>query len=201
MWDLDDFNAPDSEAMQAEQEIWDAVAEREHDYAPLATEADAHAEWHRNTGVPMGTPGCPQDACHPDDEAERHAVGTGQGQDGYVWAAHALPNLGADECDRCGARRDLYHNEATGMALCDDCDRITVEVEALVTGRAPMHAPPTTVTWKKLRNGAWGIIGPAALLQADEVVIVTKRDGTTKTATVGRVIWTDGAATIASVRR
>ena len=26
--------------------------------------AEAHAEWHRNAGVPMGQPGCPQDACH-----------------------------------------------------------------------------------------------------------------------------------------
>lgn len=30
-----------------------------------ATMADAHREWHLNTGVPMGQPGCPQDACHP----------------------------------------------------------------------------------------------------------------------------------------
>lgn len=36
---------------------------------PLATMADAHREWHRNAGVPMGTPGCPEDACHlPDDD-------------------------------------------------------------------------------------------------------------------------------------
>lgn len=32
---------------------------------PMATMDDAHREWHRNTGIPMGTPGCPQDACHP----------------------------------------------------------------------------------------------------------------------------------------
>lgn len=38
----------------------------------LATMADAHAEWHRNTGIPMGLPGCPPDACHTDymDDAE-----------------------------------------------------------------------------------------------------------------------------------
>jgi hypothetical protein len=34
------------------------------DYAPYATQSEAHAEWHLNSGVPMGTPGCPQDACH-----------------------------------------------------------------------------------------------------------------------------------------
>ena len=32
----------------------------------LATMSDAHREWHRNTGIPMGLPGCPQDACHTD---------------------------------------------------------------------------------------------------------------------------------------
>jgi len=36
----------------------------------LATESDAHAEWHRNSGVPLGTPGCPQDACHIDESPE-----------------------------------------------------------------------------------------------------------------------------------
>jgi hypothetical protein len=30
-----------------------------------ATPGDAHREWHLNSGIPMGTPGCPQDACHP----------------------------------------------------------------------------------------------------------------------------------------
>lgn len=36
----------------------------------LATMADAHREWHTNTGTPMGTPGCPQDACHPIDDED-----------------------------------------------------------------------------------------------------------------------------------
>jgi hypothetical protein len=41
------------------------------DMAPMATMSDAHSEWHRNTGVPMGHAGCPQDACdgpYHDDE-------------------------------------------------------------------------------------------------------------------------------------
>lgn len=33
----------------------------------MATMSDAHREWHLNSGVPMGLPGCPQDACHADD--------------------------------------------------------------------------------------------------------------------------------------
>jgi len=47
----------------------------------LATMADAHREWHRNTGSPMGTPGCPQDACHlPDDvDDPTHLVQTSYG--------------------------------------------------------------------------------------------------------------------------
>lgn len=35
-----------------------------------ATMSEAHAEWHRNSGVPMGQPGCPQDACHPMEDFE-----------------------------------------------------------------------------------------------------------------------------------
>lgn len=48
------------------------LAEWEHEHyarygdAP-ATESEAHAEWHWNSGIPMGTPGCPWDACHNDD--------------------------------------------------------------------------------------------------------------------------------------
>lgn len=42
----------------------------EDEYVPQATMADAHAEWHRNAGIPMGTPGCPQDACHPTEPDE-----------------------------------------------------------------------------------------------------------------------------------
>lgn len=49
----------------AETSMMDAYEERLNAGGPLATMADAHREWHLNTGVPMGTPGCPQDACHP----------------------------------------------------------------------------------------------------------------------------------------
>jgi hypothetical protein len=38
------------------------------DMTRTATPSEAHAEWHLNAGVPMGTPGCPQDACHPVDD-------------------------------------------------------------------------------------------------------------------------------------
>lgn len=38
------------------------------DMGSMATMGDAHREWHRNAGVPMGNPGCPMDACHLPDE-------------------------------------------------------------------------------------------------------------------------------------
>jgi hypothetical protein len=49
----------------AETSLMDAYEERINAGGPLATMADAHREWHLNAGVPMGQPGCPQDACHP----------------------------------------------------------------------------------------------------------------------------------------
>lgn len=52
-----------AERAEAEREMADA-------YAPMATMSDAHREWHLNSGVPMGQPGCPQDACHPIEDFE-----------------------------------------------------------------------------------------------------------------------------------
>lgn len=52
----------------AEADMMEAYRERQDAFAPLATMADAHREWHLNAGVPMGQPGCPQDACHPIDD-------------------------------------------------------------------------------------------------------------------------------------
>lgn len=46
----------------------------------------------------------------------------------------------------------------------------------------------TQITWTKLRNGSWGIKGFD--LTEGEQVTVTKKSGETKTATVGKVIWT-----------
>ena len=49
------------------------------DEGPMATESDAHREWHRNTGNPIGTPGCPQDACHLPDDMEPPEPEAGEG--------------------------------------------------------------------------------------------------------------------------
>lgn len=46
----------------------------------------------------------------------------------------------------------------------------------------------TTATFKKLRDGSWGIQGHG--LVAGNTVTVTKRSGETTTGTVGRVLFT-----------
>jgi hypothetical protein len=72
------------------------------DYAPLATMSDAHSEWHRNAGVPMGQAGCPQDACDPGmydylDEDPAESAGeppvpaNGYGFPDYPWASQEDP--------------------------------------------------------------------------------------------------------------
>lgn len=61
--------------------------QHEDDMGPLATMADAHREWHSNTGVPMGTPGCPQDACHnwEDEYTETPTVKCGNRKAHTTW--------------------------------------------------------------------------------------------------------------------
>ena len=60
------FDDPANDATAYETEMQDR-------FAPLATMSDAHAEWHLNSGVPMGMPGCPQDACHPHEDYDEDA--------------------------------------------------------------------------------------------------------------------------------
>jgi len=58
----------------------------------------------------------------------------------------------------------------------------------------------TIATFAKLRTGAWGVKGPN--LREGERVTIHKKDGSTQTKTVGRILWTgpDGAtlATLAA---
>lgn len=61
---------------------------------PPATMDDAHREWHRNTGTPMGTPGCPQDACHDDDW---------DGVEFTPFPAVVEPPTARIKCGNCGA--------------------------------------------------------------------------------------------------
>lgn len=79
----------------------------------LATEAEAHAEWHRNSGVPMGTPGCPQDACHVDYDA------------GCVCDEPIFDGW-AGECRRCGG--DLSPMFSSVENVMDQLEEMDVEV-------------------------------------------------------------------------
>lgn len=56
----------------------------------------------------------------------------------------------------------------------------------------------TTATYTKLRNGSWGLrlthdANPGA------TVTVTRRDGSTKTEIVGRILWSDGRVALATI--
>jgi hypothetical protein len=54
------------------------------------------------------------------------------------------------------------------------------------------------VTYAKLNDGSWGIRADGALA-VGQTVTVTKRDGTTKSETVGRVIWKGDGVTLAAI--
>ena len=94
------------------------------DEGPMATESDAHREWHRNTGTPMGTPGCPQDACHPVEDPEpgpgegvrcAHCKATGPGRH---WTVADVKECATGEADRL-TRERLAH-EATESRARDE---------------------------------------------------------------------------------
>lgn len=56
----------------------------------------------------------------------------------------------------------------------------------------------STTTYTKLRDGSWGIRGRN--LTAGHVVIVAKRDGSTKQEMVSRIVWTgDDGTQIAAI--
>lgn len=55
-------------------------------------------------------------------------------------------------------------------------------------------------TYKQLKNGAWGIrVGGIVL--AGETITVTKRDGSSKVETIGRVLWTGDGVSICTIKR
>lgn len=45
-----------------------------------------------------------------------------------------------------------------------------------------------TIKYRKLRDGSWGVAGPASEVEAGKRVTVGKSDGTTKVETIGKVI-------------
>ena len=56
-----------------------------------------------------------------------------------------------------------------------------------------------TTTFTKLRNGSWGIKGDASRIVDGGLANVYKKDHTTKTVRVEKVIWTNGSIAIASI--
>ena len=55
-------------------------------------------------------------------------------------------------------------------------------------------------SYTKLRDGSWGV-RVMGKIEAGASVTVTKRDGTTKCERVARVLWSDDAATVASIEQ
>ena len=55
-----------------------------------------------------------------------------------------------------------------------------------------------TATYTKLRDGSWGIRSNLKLTVGQNVP-VTKRNGTSKTEQVTKVLWTDGKVWLASI--
>jgi hypothetical protein len=95
----------------------------------------------------------------------------------------------------------LSHHDATGLAPCDGCYTLAENDHHDTIGLNTAPPVDTTVRFKRLRNNAWGIIGPSALLREGVDVAVTKRDGTATMATVSRVIWSGDGKAICSIRR
>lgn len=80
-------------------------------HSVMATPSDAHREWHWNSGVPMGQPGCPQDACHPvEEDFEVPEVKCGNKQAHEAWDRNT--GLGyhytSREVEECFARTGRF---------------------------------------------------------------------------------------------
>lgn len=58
-----------------------------------------------------------------------------------------------------------------------------------------------SATYTKLRDGSWGIRGPAAEIQSYKNVTVTKKDGTSKTEMVVSVVWSGNGVSIATIAK
>lgn len=56
----------------------------------------------------------------------------------------------------------------------------------------------THATFTKLRSGDWGVKGTS--LASGQAVTITKRDGSTSTVTIDRIIWTESDVSIASIK-
>ncbi len=46
------------------------------------------------------------------------------------------------------------------------------------------------VTWTRMTDGQWGIIGPADVIGRNAQIEVTRKSGEKKTVGIGRIVWT-----------
>lgn len=61
-----------------------------------------------------------------------------------------------------------------------------------------MMATETGATWMRLRDGSWGLRGPASMTEGS-LVTVTRRDGSSSQERVARVLWRGESEAYASV--
>jgi hypothetical protein len=58
-----------------------------------------------------------------------------------------------------------------------------------------------TATWARLRSGEWGLRVEGPTPRPGDSLEVRAKDGRTARATVGRVVWSDGQVSLATVER
>lgn len=167
------------------QEIYEAERERAQAYAPLATPSDAHREWHTNSGVPMGMPGCPQDACHvPDfpmpEEVEQGSPGAVKCGNRKVHGQQATYHLGisgVQECFAAEAEAEAWFGQPQFKAY----------RERLAAEQAEREAEPAKprVDWNTIPVGGAGF-GYYALTAPDGKVHFYRVERPTKGKWAGR---------------
>lgn len=86
----------------------------------MATQAEAHREWHLNARVPMGQAGCPQDACDG-PAAERVTVRCGHCRDWHSAATSAAVFAAVRACAAFDPCRKAGH-DVVAAECCYTCD-------------------------------------------------------------------------------
>lgn len=112
------------------------------DHGPLATMGEAHAEWHRNSGNPIGLTVCPWDACDPQ-------------------AAHDDPLFWEEfpEAVKCGNRKaHPEHDRDTGLGYHPDAAAVRACYAATHGWGIEVSPPkPPRVDWGLIPVGERGL--------------------------------------------
>jgi hypothetical protein len=59
----------------------------------------------------------------------------------------------------------------------------------------------TEATYTKLKNGDWGLRLAGAIPKPGAPVLVTKKDGSTRTERIGRILWQGDGVALATIER